>query len=104
MSELPIKPLRDFVKAVFPNVILDVDQIAREVRENSVKLNGCPGPHEFEPFEYHRGTDLVRKHKCKKCGGTVDNHAKYWYTLGLLAGQKLVAEQPAGDVGGAGSP
>jgi hypothetical protein len=92
--------LSDYIKAAFPDSNLDVDEIAAEVKANSARLNGCPKPHEFEPAEYYRNTDLVRKHRCKKCGGTVDNHAKYWYTLGLLDGQKLVGEQPAGDTGG----
>lgn len=62
----------------------ELRQIFEAVKANHATLEGCGGPHDFEPFEWKDGTkDFVRKHKCKKCGGIIDSLDVIWYHKGL---------------------
>jgi len=50
---------------------------------NHVLLTKCDGPHEFEPSEWNNIKTLVRRYRCKKCGGYLDALEVVWYNRGL---------------------
>ena len=58
----------------------DILSIWDEVRENAKKLEGCPGPHDFQPDTSKR---LNRDEVCSKCGGKISKVNANWYREGL---------------------
>lgn len=61
----------------------DHQRIWEEVKANHAKLDGCPGPHDFQPCESIRGTAVPRRYRCAICGGEVDTINRRWYQRGL---------------------
>jgi hypothetical protein len=55
-----------------------------EVKANKTKLDNCRGPHEFELTQ---PDNAFSKRRCKRCGGTVDGTAAFWYLKGLQHGR-----------------
>jgi hypothetical protein len=61
-------------------------QIWRDVKANQKKLDGCKGPHDFQPLPIE-GQALIRDYRCLKCGGKLDAIHKSWYDEGLKHGR-----------------
>lgn len=55
-------------------------EILAQVRANMAKLDGCSGPHDFQPITEQK---FFCRYRCTKCQGEVDSHAKIWYAKGL---------------------
>lgn len=75
-------------------ISIDSKRILAEVKANIAKLNGCEGPHLFEPYAYYGNdpTGLPRDFKCKRCGGVTSSINAHWYNDGHRhAWQKAVA-------------
>ncbi len=68
----------------------DMRSILTEVKKNLRRLNGCPGPHEFELIEAIGG--FRKKYRCKICGGDIDGIQYHWYEKGLAHGKMNHAE------------
>jgi hypothetical protein len=66
-----------------------LDEIWKQVKINHKKLDNCDGPHEFEPMQ-HKDGELVRRYRCKKCGGEIDAIHHIWYKRGFEHGQRHV--------------
>ena len=64
---------------------IDIKRIQQEVKANVARLEACTGPHQFETID---DRFLREKHRCKLCGGVVDNRGRYWYDRGLAHGRK----------------
>ena len=62
----------------------NIKAIYEEVKENSKALEQCSTPHDFVKCD----NSALPKWKCTKCGGTVNNSARYWYIQGLEHGKK----------------
>ena len=62
-------------------------KILAEVRANLKQLDDCAGPHEFSPVPDGART-IFLKHRCAKCGGTIDAIHASWYARGLEHGRK----------------
>jgi hypothetical protein len=54
-----------------------------QVKDNQVRLDGCPGPHDFRAIP---GND--RRERCTKCGGELNILNVIYYTRGLEHGRK----------------
>ncbi len=54
-----------------------------QIKENFDRLEGCPGPHDFQELRSDRWR--VR-HYCTLCGGEVSTEARRWYERGLKHG------------------
>lgn len=52
-----------------------------QVQENQSKLARCP-QHDFS-IDLEPGATWNKKWECVKCGGHVQNQAKYWYERGI---------------------
>lgn len=63
----------------------EVAKIWEEVKENSERLRGCEGPHEFE--KKNDGLYARADYRCKKCGGRVNGPQYHWYEEGLKHGK-----------------
>jgi len=78
----------------------ETDQILVQVRDNTAKLEGCSGPHDFsialdrhtkQPIPIPNPTPaqtLGCKWQCSKCGGYVDAIDKSWHNRGLASAMK----------------
>jgi hypothetical protein len=77
--------------------------IWERVKANHKALDSCDGPHDFRPVD--DATDgrhqLLRKHRCVKCGGTIEHSDLHWYMRGLKHGssdaietQRILVNQP----------
>ena len=76
----------------------ETDQILVQVRDNTAKLEGCPGPHDFSiALDRHTKQPISNptpiqsfacKWQCSKCGGYVDGINKIWYNRGLNHSKK----------------
>jgi hypothetical protein len=64
--------------------LADARRIMEEAKANRLALDGCAGPHDFQPIP---GRQLIRKHKCTKCGGSISGTDLYWYRKGLNHGR-----------------
>lgn len=67
---------------------LDADALIKEVKENIAKLNGCAGPHNFQPHEKY-DSGMVKKYRCTRCQGTVSATDRNWYMRGLGHGGRV---------------
>lgn len=72
---------------------VDYKAILEDVKANFAKLDACP-VHDFEPFEFIGDGKLVRKHRCKKCGGLLDSLMARWYQKGLAHSRRETATPP----------
>lgn len=71
----------------------ELDKILAAVKENRRKLDGCAGPHDFQPVEdtiLPSGHRLSSCHRycCTKCQGEVDSIARHWYLRGFEHGRQ----------------
>jgi hypothetical protein len=57
--------------------VVRTNEILEEVRANLARLNGCAGPHDFQPID--EGQRLSRKARCSKCAGEVRTSDWHWY-------------------------
>lgn len=88
-----MKTIHDFAASVGISKD-DTDEILNWIKSNSALLASCTKPHDFSlvterrsPYKVIENPDTGQlfsgKRKCSKCGGIVDNTAKYWYDLGV---------------------
>jgi len=68
-----------------------VVNLLEEIRVNLAKLDGCPGPHEFEVYTPPDGIIVAT---CGRCGGTIGMVELGWYRRGMEDGP-LVAKLAA---------
>lgn len=64
------------------NPKIDTDEIIREIRANTARLEGCVKPHDFS-VDASPTKPMFKKWKCSKCGGVTDAINKIWYERGL---------------------
>lgn len=62
--------------------------LAKEVKENFVRLDNCVGPHDFKPSAYNFALGTPRKYVCTLCKGDVGASDFRWYMRGLIHGKK----------------
>jgi hypothetical protein len=64
-----------------------------KVKANQRRLDGCPGPHDFQDASPDKavGKDYV----CSKCQGKVQGPAFRWYTKGLEHARLAADGRPA---------
>ncbi|QGF21774.1 putative sigma-factor [Bacillus phage vB_BcM_Sam46] len=60
---------------------ISMQNIWEQVKENDAKLRKCQ-QHDFS-IDLEPGSTWNKKWKCTKCGGHVQNQAKYWYEMGV---------------------
>lgn len=75
----------------------DTDEILKQVKENTAKLDGCSVPHDFsialdrrthKPMENPTPQQTFGcRWQCAKCGGHVDAINRTWYNRGLKHGK-----------------
>lgn len=61
----------------------ETDAILLAIRENNKVLESCPKPHDLSIAHEMKGTNLVTKFKCSKCGGIVRDSDRHWYVKAL---------------------
>ena len=71
-----------------PNVSEASWAIFLQVKANSALLQGCPRPHDFEPDPADTVHNVLKRQRCKKCGGTMDSLAAAHYNDGLKDGRE----------------
>ena len=64
-----------------------VDAIWEKVKANRAALDGCAGPHDFEPCESYPSTQVPSRYRCRICRGEVDSINRHWYESGLEHGR-----------------
>jgi hypothetical protein len=64
-------------------------QILEEVKANQAKLNGCPGPHDFEDTTPDKL--LGKRFRCRRCAGELEGLHARWYMRGLEHGRAVSA-------------
>jgi hypothetical protein len=62
-------------------------EIWKDVQANNARLDGCPGPHVFEPGEIDPNIGIVKQYRCTVCKGTTDPAHRAWYERGLAHGR-----------------
>lgn len=64
---------------------INFEKIAREVRENLARLQGCP-EHEFEHVKGR--PQLDGRYRCVHCQGEISTQCFHWFMIGLKQGSK----------------
>lgn len=62
-------------------------KIFEQAKENLRRLDGCAGPHQFEPHEKIGDGPLIHSYKCRRCEGTLVKEKVHWYEIGLKHGR-----------------
>lgn len=74
-------------------------QLWHAVRDNTRRLDTCPGPHQFAPVRADRGAlaqtpqTFATDHRCTVCGGVLDLLAVRWYERGLAHARDQAARK-----------
>jgi predicted RNA-binding Zn-ribbon protein involved in translation (DUF1610 family) len=61
----------------------ETDSILKDIFANNTVLASCAFPHDLSIAHEIRGTNLVTKFKCSKCGGIVRDTDRHWYVKAL---------------------
>jgi hypothetical protein len=83
------RDIHDVLGAVSGLGRVESKNILAEVRANLKRLDECEGPHEFE-LVLDTASEARKKHRCRKCGGTIDSTRRAWYDRGLEHGRREV--------------
>jgi len=66
----------------------EVREIWNQAKANGKTLDACDGPHAFEDITPDK--PLMKRFKCKACGGEVSADQRAWYEKGLAHGRAEV--------------
>lgn len=92
----------DQLKRIGAAIGVDIEKAWRDAKANLARLDGCEGPHDFQPEPGAEAVPLklTARQVCSRCGGHLEWSKALWYRRGLEDGRLIgIAEGGEGPVG-----